>query len=369
MGTIGSQMSSSALAQAYGHYNSRVKYKLSYLVNLHGASQGEQSLRIYDIFSKKLTIVPLNFVPHTITRISEEILVCTMKHGPYAAIIDIKKGKVIHSHNYSDNDQMQYTGHCLFNQAKGVVYTTEQINSQQVMNNFRNGVVNERDPFTWKILNTYESYGSSPHDLTFTQSGLIAICNSSADQSFNKGGSFWKTENRNIALVDPQGFSLVKRIAMPNTYFCPGHIKPFADSLVATGVYGHLSDLEFHWAEVNWNPIVIDKNGNVSELKQDPYVKNLMNTEHLSIAVNENHGVVAVTIPYCDSVNFWSLKDQRFLAHLNFILPKGILVHPQTGEFVVITDKGAYSVNPTNFKEKSLGMHFLGNDMAHSYIV
>lgn len=238
------------------------------------------------------------------------------------------------------------------------------------MNNYRSGVVNERDPFTWKILNTHDSYGCSPHDMTFTSTGLIALCNTSnRDLAFDKGGSFWKTDCRNVALINPKDFGLVKRIAMPNSYFCPGHIKPYKDSLVVSGVYSHLTDLEFHWGDINWNPIVIDNEGNTKELTQDSYVKEIMNTEHLSIAVNENHGVVAVTIPKCDSVNLWSLKDDRFLAHLNFAMPIGILVHPHTGDFLVITDRGVQSINPVTFQVKSMGMYFVGNDMSHSYII
>lgn len=370
MGAVGSQMATSVLAQAYNYSQSGIKYKSSYLVNAFGEGTSGHSLRVFDIFSEKLTIIPIDFFPHTVIRISENLIVSTEKYGVKAAIVDIKKGKIIHSHTYSAEDQMQYMGHCLFDPSKGVVYTTEQIFSTPSMNDFRRGVVNERDPFTWEILKTHDSFGYSPHDMTFTSTGQIALCNSSdRDLGFDKGGSFFNTENRNVALINPKDFSLIKRIAMPNTFFCPTHIKPYQDSLVVSGIYSHSRDIEFHWTDINWNPIVIDKEGNTKELLQDPYVKKLMNAEHLSIAVNENLGVVAVTIPWCNCINLWSLKDNRFLAQLNFTLPVGIVVHPISGDFIVLTDKGLYSVNPVTFQDKSLGMNFMGNDMSHSYVI
>ena len=107
-------MAPSVLAQAYNSYHSAADYKASYVVNLFGEGTADQSLRIYDIFSENLVTLTMDFVPHTITRVSENIIVCTNKYGVKAAIIDLKKGKIVHSHVYSSDDQMQYMGHCLF---------------------------------------------------------------------------------------------------------------------------------------------------------------------------------------------------------------------------------------------------------------
>jgi hypothetical protein len=369
LGTMGLKLGPSQIAHAYDNHLSQHKFKRSYFINFYGEGTYDQSVRIYDIASEKLIKIPIDFPPHTITRISENIIVCTQKYGPNAVMIDIAKEKIALSHTYGPKDYRQYMGHCLFDEGKGVLYTTEQIFTERIDSHHRKGLVSMRDPHTFKVLETYESFGYSPHDLLFTDEGEIALCNTAdKDMPYDKA-EFWNEEFRNVAFINPQDFSLIRRVKMPNNFFCPGHIKKFSSGLIVTGVYGHLPDLEFQWQETNWNPVVIDKEYKTKELLQDSYIHEKMNTEHLSIAVNENAGVVAVTIPRCDSVNFWSLKDYSFLGHLKFTLPVGILVHPERGDFMVVTDRGVHRINPTNLTSSAMGMYFMGNDMSHSYIV
>ena len=104
-----------------------------------------------------------------------------------------------------------------------------------------------------------------------------------------------------------------------------------------------MNDVDFLWDQVNWNPIVVDKNGKATEFIQGPYVAEVMDSEFLSIAVHEEFEIVAMTIPGKNTVNIWSLKDQSFLAHINLPLPKGIHVHPRTKDFMVATAIGHHS--------------------------
>ena len=94
-----------------------------------------------------------------------------------------------------------------------------------------------------------------------------------------------------------------------------------------------------------------------------------MNSEHLSIAVNEELGIVGITIRGKKFVHFWNIRTREFLAQVAMPSPKGIYVDPKNGEFVVATNTGLHSVHPINFRTKSLGFLELGNGLAHFDII
>ncbi|GEM_PF-2684487 len=365
------KLGESAWAQNYSSYDLNTNFKKSYLVNYHLFSYDPEAfLAIYDLDAEKIIKVPVVFDPHTITRVSEDLLVCTEKYGPNAITVDMKKGRIIASKKYTDSDQRQFMGHALYDASRDIILTTEQMMVPEVNHDKFKGVVSVRNPRTLEVISSFDSYGHSPHDLIFTHDGKIAICNTSGGElAFSKYMSYWHLENRNVALVNAEDFTLHKRIQMPNNYFCPGHIKRNGDTLVVSGIYSYLNDVDFLWDHVNWNPIIIDKDGHCTELIQGSYVNEVMDAEYLSTAVHHEKQIVAMTIPAKNSINIWNLKDQSFLAHINLPLPKGILVNPQTGDFMVATAEGFFTITSDTFQVKNIGLRDVGNGLSHSYIV
>jgi hypothetical protein len=373
MATVGAKLgkASWALASSGYGYGGSTAFKSSYLVNYFLVQyMPEKYLAFYNIDNEKIVKVPVDFDPHAITRISEDIVVCAEKYGPNIITVDIKKGRIIASHTYTEQDHMEYMGHCLYDPSRNAILTTEQRVLHEAHHDRHKGVVSVRDPLTLKVLQTFDSYGFSPHDLIYTANGDIAICNTSGGElSFSNSQTFWQPENRNVAIVSPNDFSLIKRIEMPNRYLAPGHIKLHKDTLVVSGIYSYMNDVDFLWDHVNWNPIVVDKNGKATEFIQGSYVAEVMDSEFLSTAVHEEFEIVAMTIPGKNTVNIWSLKDQSFLAHINLPLPKGIHVHPRTKDFMVATAIGYHSINPVSLKVTYLGLKDVGNGLSHSYII
>jgi hypothetical protein len=364
------KLGDSVWASNYDSYQSSQQYKKSYLVNCEILEErGIRDLGIYNLETGNITQIHVEFAPHTITRVSEDIIVCCEKYGPNAIVVDMKKGKIIASHTYTDEDQQEYMGHCLYDPAKNVIYTTEQNKFVEFHNDRHKGTVKIREPFTLKVLGQFDSYGCSPHDLLFTHDGKIAICNTAgAELSFSQARSFWYTENRNVAIVNSDTYELIQRIEMPNNFFCPGHIKRNGTNLIVSGIHSYLEEIDFLWDHINWNPINIDKDYNVTMFKVADYVGFPMDAEFLSTAINYEHQVVAMTVPAKGSINIWSLKDMSYLAHISLPLPKGIFHHPE-GYFMVATANGFYKIDPVTFKVSFRGLRQLGNGLSHSYVI
>lgn len=371
LGAVGGTLPAPLMARAFSSYAPAAAYTPSYLVNcFNWYNETNRHLTITDIHTMETLKVPIHFIPHTITRVSEDVLVCSMKKGPFAASIDLKKGKVLALAQYAREDKREFMGHALYDPQKNALLMSEQVIDSPLVEDHCRGLLTIRDPISLKILGETDSGGRSPHDLVFASNGQVAVCNSSAnDVPFLKYGDFWKVENRNVAFLDPVDLRPLKRLEMPNSFLCPSHLKVYGDKLVVSGIYSHYSNLDFLWQQINWSPVVFDKEGRPQELMPADYVQATMNGEHLSIAINHELEVVAMTVPIRSSVNLWSLKDGSFLAHYNFLSPKGILVHPLSGEFVVATGTGLHTIHPVTFKQKSLGRMDVGNGLSHFYVV
>lgn len=353
-------------------YNeSNFPYGGKYLINARNDVHGLLQLTILDTTTKEFSLIPLAFLPHTVIPIDDHRIVLPEKYGRSISLVDFKKAKILSTYTIPKHIEEMFMGHGVYHPETKHVYVTEQYDYDEIHQDALKGYISVRELPSFKEVRRFDSGGNGCHDMVIDDNGNLVVCNTSGlYPSLDKQTKFWLPEYRNIAIIEPHTGNILKKIAMPNSLVCPGHIKKIGSEFIVGGINSHLDELrDYWWKHKNVTVLKVDSNYQTSELTYPDYMVKSYPGEFLSIAINPITRVVGVTNPQSNSIHFWHLDKKIFLAEIEEKLAKSISNSSDYKTFIVTGNERTIFIDAEKLTVSESSLPFLGNGMSHTYLL
>ena len=287
-------------------------------------------LTIINLQQNETELVEMNYLPHgiIIDPNDKKRLLTFEKNGANAAVIDLN------SHTESAGipigDNKIFSGHSVFNKSGDILYCTE------IDLNNRKGRITVRDGSNFKLIDEISSFGKNPHQCQLINDDQTLVVSNAGNNDDDSQAS--------ITYIDVQNKNLIERITLSDTTIDAGHfsITKDGDLIVSSA------------------PKEADKTGGVSirndqqaitTMTQPEFIVSKLTGEALSICIDEQHNIAAVTHPYANMISFWSIDKKELIKAMSVPEPRGITLSLDENHFIV-----SYGTNTSSILISTKGL-------------
>lgn len=249
--------------------------------------------------------------PHTPHR-----LALFEKKGPGACEYDLHTQQVIRPIPVAAN--RRFYGHGSYT-ADG-----EHLLSTEASVDTLDGAIGIREASSLRELGTFPSYGKAPHECQLIDEGRTLVV--------TNGGGPLGGDAPCVTYIDVASQRLLERV-------------PLHEARLNTGHFGIARDRSLVVVSAPRAGLENGGRGGVSlrspgesalhTLSDPPAVVQEMLGEALSVSIQDERGVVAVTHPDGNLVTFWSLRDRALLKTLRVTKPRGVTLTRDHRAFIV----------------------------------
>jgi hypothetical protein len=264
-------------------------------------------LCVFDLDGDRSRAISMDFFGHGLAfhPTDRNRVVVFEKKGPGACEVDLSAGRV--TRPITTPPERAFYGHGAFSRDGAVLFATE--NHLET----RNGLIAIRDAKTHQPLGEFPTHGQSPHDCHLIDDGkTLAITNG--------GGSQESEALPSVTFVDIASTRLLERLTFATPRINAGHLAVSARrDLVA------ISAPREGMPREALGGVTIRAGGGPFETVDRPQeVIGRMVGESLSVCIDEERRVAAVTNPDGNIVTFWDLDGRRLVKHLDLPAPRGL---------------------------------------------
>ena len=282
----------------------------------------QNALLIINLTQKEKRVIETPFLPHDILidPTNKYRVFCFEKNGSNACEIDLQTKTV--SRTFHSTENRTFSGHAAFSQDGKKIYCIEsELNNKQ-------GSISIRDSKTFETIKQLPTLGLSPHDCQLSANNVLVISNT--------GKSETGFHQPSLVYIDLNTEKLIERIKLENddsyqsSLNC-GHFKITGnnDLIIASapsdsqskGLSGGIS--------------IRKQNESITTMTEPDVVIKRMTGEALSIEVNQQHAIAAITHPQANLLSFWSIKDKKILKAYGFDNPRGLSQTLDKKDFIV----------------------------------
>jgi uncharacterized protein len=227
------------------------------------------------------------------------------KKGPGACEIDLSAGRV--TRPITTPPERAFYGHGAFSRDGQVLFATENHLAT------RNGLIVIRDATTHQVLGEFPTHGQSPHDCLLIDGGkTLAVTNG--------GGPLESEALPSVTFVDVASTKLLERLTFTTPRINAGHLALSAKR----DVVAISAPREGLPKEALGGVTMRTGSGPFETMASPQEVIGRMVGESLSVCIDEDRRVVAVTNPDGNIVTFWDLDAKRLVKHLDLPAPRGL---------------------------------------------
>jgi len=278
---------------------------------LSGGSFGDKAaiknaLVIINIAQQKKKVVETPFLPHgiNINPTNKYSIFCFEKNGRYACEIDLKTQSVVRTLHSEDNQL--FSGHACFSRNGKFIYCIES-NKDNLQGN-----ITVRDSKTFEVTQQLPTLGLSPHHCHLSKEELLTISNTGKSES--------GFHQPSLVSLDLKTAKLVERIKLNEENLNCGHFRITNNNdLIITSAPIDIND-----KTLSGGVSIRHNNKPITTMTEPDVVIKRMTGEALSIEVNEQFSIAAVTHPEANLITFWSIKDKKIIKAYGFENPRGI---------------------------------------------
>ena len=296
--------------------------------------------------------IPLSFRGHgTIKHPKKAWTVLVFpQRGGMAAEVDIKSRKV--SKQIAAETGQQFYGHGIFSDDGSTLFSTE-INLKN-----GSGILAIRDSMTYKVIGKYETGGFIPHDVKLINNGKTLIVANAAPKA---------TDKTSLAYIDIHSGKILEN---PSTDFPKAS---FAHLALATGgeIFISTTPIDNKMA----GRVFIRTPGKAIEVLPLPdLVLAKVEGQALSLAIDNQRGIVGVTIPQTGRVLFWNFHERKFLKQIEMPRPCGMVLNQAGTHYIVSIPSGVLQIidaktlvtvsHPTAINHK-----LMGGNISHASLI
>ncbi len=271
----------------------------------------QNALVIINLTQKEKKLIETSFLPHDILIDpgNKYRVFCFEKNSSKACEIDLQTQTIQRTFHSTENQL--FSGHAAFSQDGKKIYCVESnLNTKQ-------GSISIRDSRTLETIKQLPTLGLSPHDCQLTKGNILTVSNTGKSES--------GFHQPSLVYIDLNTEKLIERVKLENdglyqnSLNC-GHFKITEnnDLVIAsaptesqnTGLSGGIS--------------IRKQNETISTMTEPEAVIKRMTGEALSIEINQQQTIAAITHPEANLLTFWSIKDSTILKAFGFENPRGI---------------------------------------------
>lgn len=281
--------------------------------------QVERVLSMVNVHSQQVARIPLGFLPHGVILDPKNghRLLCFEKRGAGAA--EVYLDSMTSPRVIAPSTNCHFYGHGVFSRSGDVFFATETQLKEGV------GQITIRDSQSLMILGEFPSYGYHPHDCHLVDDGRVLM--------IANGGGYrtHKLHKPCVTFVDVTTQKLLHKITVDDERFNAGHLLPLAN-----GQFVLSSAPREGMPALSLGAVSMSHHANMLTLMKKPVsIIEKMFGEALSMAVDQQQQVVAVTHPDGNMITFWQLSSLRLLKSLNIDRPRGVALDPINNRFMV----------------------------------
>lgn len=237
------------------------------------------------------------------------------KRGINACEFDLDKRKM--SRVISCKPGRHFYGHGAYSADGGLLYSTEtQLDTLQ-------GMIAVRDGKDMSYVGEFPTFGIEPHECHLIDSGRTMVV--------TNGGGKSGEEQPSVTYIDIKTQALIERVTLSHEQLNTGHvaISKNGDLVVVSAPRKGL------------NPtmpggVSIRPRGEIIQSRTEPVnVTQRMSGEALSVAIDADSQIAAVTHPDGNLLSFWSTEDARLLKTIELRSPRGVTKTTDNKHFIV----------------------------------
>ena len=278
-------------------------------------------LAVINLQKKDKQLVELDFLAHgiIIDPNNKKRLIMFEKIGPGAAEVDLNKHVV--TRKITTQKNRLFYGHGAFNQSGDTLFCTETYIDNQ------KGIIAIRDGKTFENLGEFPTYGENPHECQLVNDGATLVVTNAGSASVNQS-------QPSVTYIDVQTQKLSERVTLTNHQINTGHIGIADDGslIVASAPKDGLD--KTHLGGVS---IRSGKQSMLSMTEPDTVV-NKMTGEALSVVIDNQRNVAAVTHPDGNMVTFWSVDKRELIKVMELPKPRGVALSLDGQSFIISYD-------------------------------
>ena len=278
---------------------------------LEDENKQQNLLTIINLTQREKRLIETPFLPHGIHIHpgNKYRAFCFEKNGNNACEIDLQTQRVVRS---LQTEQGQvFSGHASFSPDGKSIYCIES-NTANLQ-----GSITIRDTETFDISRQLPTLGLSPHDCQLSKDNILTVSNTGQSESGFHIPS--------LVSIDMATEKLTERIKLDTD-----------DSVLPNLNCGHFkssdtNDLVIASAPVNSENKTLP--GGVSIRGQNEVIRTMqepevvikrMTGEALSIEIDQQQSIAAITHPEANLLTFWSIKDKKIIKAYGFENPRGL---------------------------------------------
>ncbi len=278
---------------------------------LEDENKQQNLLAIINLTQREKRLIETPFLPHGIYIHpgNKYRVFCFEKNGNNACEIDLQTQRVVRSLQ-AEQGQV-FSGHASFSLDGKNIYCIESHTANL------QGSITIRDTETFDISQQLPTLGLSPHDCQLSKDNILTVSNTGQSESGFHIPS--------LVRIDIATEKLTERIKLDtddsvHANLNCGHFKVTQDNdLVIASAPNNTED-----KNLLGGVSIRRQNESISTMQEPEVVIKRMTGEALSIEINQQQSIAAITHPQANLLTFWSIKDKKIIKAYGFENPRGL---------------------------------------------
>lgn len=274
--------------------------------NFTKSDKSQNALVVINLLQKDKKVIETGFLPHgiCINPNNKYSVFCVEKNGINACMIDLQTQSVIRTLQTEKNKL--FSGHASFSaDGKKIACIEKDKGNHQ-------GSITIRHTDTFEIIQQLPTLGLSPHDCQLGTDNILTISNTGKSES--------GFHQPSLVRINLDTGKLIERIKLDTADLNCGHfITTNNNAMVIASAAVNDKD-----KTLPGGVSIRKKNKNMTTMTEPAEVIKHMTGEALSITVDEQRSVAAITHPEANLLTFWSIKDKKLMKVYAFENPRGL---------------------------------------------
>lgn len=274
-------------------------------------------LVIINLRQQEKRVIETPFLPHgtIIDPNNKYRILCFEKNGRAACEVDLQAGKVTKTFQTESNHF--FSGHACFSNDGNRLYSIES-DGDEIQ-----GSIVVRDGKTLQTIKILPSLGLQPHDCQLTADNILLVSNTGQSES--------NFHQPSVVAIDVTTEKLVERIQLDEKNLNCGHFKITGKNNLVISSAPLATEKENTPGGVS----IRNQSNKVITMTEPELVIKRMTGEALSIAINQQNSIAAITHPEANLITFWSIENSRIVKAFGLENPRGISQTLDNKYFVV----------------------------------
>ena len=291
--------------------------------NFDDGNTRQNVLVIINLTQREKRLIETPFLPHGIyiDPDNKYRIMCFEKNGESACEIDLQTQRITRS-LHAEKDQL-FSGHASFSPDGKTIYCIE-VNKENL-----HGSITIRNTATFGVTQHLPTLGLSPHDCQLTNDNILI--------GSNPGRSESGFHQPSLVSIDLDTGKLIERVKLTDKELNCGHFKVTQDNDLVIASAPNNADDNILSGGVS----IRKKNESISTMTEPELVIKRITGEALSIEINQQQSIAAITHPEANLLTFWSIKDKKIIKAFGIENPRGLSQTLDAKNFIV-----SYGKNP-----------------------